>query len=57
MFKEGPNKKMRILSKCTTILASMFLLTGMLMNTESNSAAVRNLFNGAMKYYQERREG
>lgn len=57
MFKEGPNKKMRILSKCTTILASMFLLTGMLMNTESNSAAVRNLFNGAIKYYQERREG
>jgi hypothetical protein len=31
-----------------------FLLTGMLMKTESNSVAVRNLFSGAMKYYQER---
>lgn len=38
------------------ILASVFLLTGMLMNTESNSAAVRNLFSGAMKYYQKRRQ-
>lgn len=39
-----------------TTLASIFVLTGMLMNTESNSAAVRNLFSGAMKYYKDRTE-
>lgn len=47
---------MGILGTQATILANVFLLTGMLINTESNSVAVRNLFNGAMKYYQERRE-